>query len=188
MVFDTLTGIFDRVGLQKNVRKTVGMVCRPCWAAGVRADEAYTRGMIEEGRSFKERQWERVLCPECGKEMPKGSLVMHCQTQHGMARGGLGPEGDEADRGDEPRTYRMAFPAKAGPRPCPVEGCIGRASTRAAVKVHFWHRHVRDTVVILEEGNLPHPRCPLCDMLVPWRSPNETHQHTAQCKRGAERK
>ena len=27
--FDMLTGIFDRVGLQKNVRKTVGIVYRP---------------------------------------------------------------------------------------------------------------------------------------------------------------
>ena len=32
----------------------------------------------------------------------------------------------------------------------------------------------RDTVVILEEGNLSHPRYPLCDMLVPWRSLNGT--------------
>ena len=28
-VFDTLTGIFDRVGLWKNVRNTVGVVCKP---------------------------------------------------------------------------------------------------------------------------------------------------------------
>ena len=27
--------------------------------------------------------------------------------------------------------------------------------------VHFWHRHVRETVVILEEGNIPHPRLPM---------------------------
>ena len=52
--FDTLAGIFDWVGLQTNVRKTVGMVFRPCRAAGVRADEAYTRWMTGEGRSFKE--------------------------------------------------------------------------------------------------------------------------------------
>ena len=38
--FDTLAGIFDLAGLQKNVRKTVGMVCRPCWAARVRSDKA----------------------------------------------------------------------------------------------------------------------------------------------------
>ena len=39
--------------------------------------------------------------------------------------------------------------------------------TRTVMRVHLWYRHVRDTVVILEEGNLPHPRCPLCYMLVP---------------------
>ena len=33
---DMLTGIFDWVGILMNVRKTVGMVCRPCRAAGVR--------------------------------------------------------------------------------------------------------------------------------------------------------
>ena len=32
---------------------------------------------------------EQVLCPECGKDMAKGSLVMHRQTQHGVAKGGL---------------------------------------------------------------------------------------------------
>ena len=36
--FDMLTGLFDRVGLKKNVKKTVGMVCHLCQAAGVRAD------------------------------------------------------------------------------------------------------------------------------------------------------
>ena len=28
--FNTLVGLFDRVGLRKNVGKTVGMVCHPC--------------------------------------------------------------------------------------------------------------------------------------------------------------
>ena len=56
------------------------------------------------------------------------------------------------------------------------------------MKVYFWHRHVRDTVAILKEGNPPHPRFPLCDMLVPWKVLNGTHRHTAQCNRGAERK
>ena len=27
---------------------------------------------------------------------------------------------------------------------------------RTAMRGHLWHRYVRDTVVILEEGNLPH--------------------------------
>ena len=72
LAFDTLTGLFDQVGLQTNIRKIVGMVCRPCWAADVRSDEAYTRQMIGKGLSFKERHQEWVLCPESGKEMSKG--------------------------------------------------------------------------------------------------------------------
>ena len=47
-----------------------------------------------------------------------------------------------------------AFPEKAGPRPCPVEGCSGQEVTRKATRIHFWHQHVRDNMVILEEGKL----------------------------------
>ena len=92
----------------------------------------------------------------------------------------MGSEGGGADGGDDPRTYRMVFPVRAGPRHCPVEGYSVQLSTRTAMRVHFRHQHVRDTVVILEEGNLPHPRFPLCDMLVLWKSLNETHRLTAQ--------
>ena len=60
----------------------------------MREDKAYTRRMKGEGRIFKERQREWVLCPECGKDLSKGSLVTHRQTQHGVAKGGLGSEGD----------------------------------------------------------------------------------------------
>ena len=128
MAFDLLTRLFDRMGLRMNVSKIVGMVFRNFWAAGVRSDKAYTRRMTGKGRSFKEQQWERVLCPECGKELAKGSLVTHRQNQHGVTKGSLGLEGDEADRGDDkPRTYKMEFLTRAGPRPCPVEGCSGRS-------------------------------------------------------------
>ena len=54
-VFDFLTGMFDRVGLQNNFRKTVGMVCRPCPEAGVRSDESYNRRMTGYGRIFKKQ-------------------------------------------------------------------------------------------------------------------------------------
>ena len=83
----------------------------------------------------------------------------------------------------------MAFLTRERPRHCPVEGCSGKGeATRNAMRVHFWHMHVQDTVVILEEGDLPHPRCPLCDMLVPWWSLNVSHNVTAQCEKGTEQK
>ena len=54
------------------------------------------------------------------------------------------------------------------------------------MRVHSLHRHVLDTVVILEEGNLPHPRCTQCNILVPWRALNGRHHATDQCARGSE--
>ena len=53
--FDTLTGIFNPVGLKKNVKKTVGMVCHPCRAAGVREDKTYNQKMTGARRRHKEQ-------------------------------------------------------------------------------------------------------------------------------------
>ena len=56
------------------------------------------------------------------------------------------------------------------------------------MQMHFCSRNVRDIVIILEEGNLPHPRCSRCDILVPWRALNGRHHATAMCMKGAEQK
>ena len=56
------------------------------------------------------------------------------------------------------------------------------------MRVHFVHRHVLDTVVIMEEGNSPHPRCARCDMQVPRRALNGRHPGTAQRHKRAEQK
>ena len=66
--------------------------------------------------------------------------------------------------------YKMNFPTKDGRRQCLVEGCPGVSVTQAEMQVHFVHRHVHDSVVILEEGNLPLPRGPRCNLQVSrWR-------------------
>ena len=69
-----------------------------------------------------------------------------------------------------------------------MEGCSGALATKTMMRVHFVHQHVQDTVVMLEEGNLPHPRCPRCDLKVPRKALNGRHLGTTQCKKGAERK
>ena len=56
------------------------------------------------------------------------------------------------------------------------------------MRVHFWRRHVRDTVIILEEGNLPLPWCENYDMLVMWQALNGRHKDTEMCRSGVERK
>ena len=40
---------FDWVGLRKNSEKMVGMVCRPCQAAGTQSEAAYERRMMGVG-------------------------------------------------------------------------------------------------------------------------------------------
>ena len=58
--FSALVAIFDRVGLQTNVNKTVIMACQTCRAgSGNRTAEGYRRRITGEGKSFRERQRER---------------------------------------------------------------------------------------------------------------------------------
>ena len=124
---------------------------------------------------------------ECREDMALGSLAVHLQTQHGKEMRGIRYWGTMPP-GGEPHTYNMDFPTAGGTRNFPVKGCWGRVATRTAMRVQFFHWHVRDTVIILEEGNLPHPRCPLCGMMVPWKALNGIHRCTAQCTWGAERR
>ena len=69
-----------------------------------------------------------------------------------------------------------------------MEGCPGALATSTAMRVHFVHRYVHDTVVMLEEGNPPLPRCPCCNLQVTRKALNGRHLGTAQCKKGVERK
>ena len=50
--FNSLVGLFERVGLQTKVEKTVSMACRPCLAASNQSEEAYGRKMTVEGPTY----------------------------------------------------------------------------------------------------------------------------------------
>ena len=71
---------------------------------------------------------------------------------------------------------------------CPLEGLPWRATSHIALRVHFMHRHTRDTVVIMEEGSHTLTFCPKCDIFVPWQDLDGKHQATDMCSRGEERK
>ena len=65
--------------------------------------------------------------------------------------------------------------------------CEGRATMHTNLWIHFVHHYVRDTVVILDEGNRPHPIFLSCDMLVPSAALNRRHPSTYLCTQGSER-
>ena len=119
--FNTPVGLFDRVGLRTNIEKTVGMVCRPCQAAGNQLEAAYGRRITGEGPTYREQQKGRVQCGECGEEMEAGSVTGQNMTQHGGAAETRRSWKTSA-MGEDPRAYRMEFQAKGGPRIYPVEG------------------------------------------------------------------
>ena len=73
----------------------------------------------------------------------------------------------------ETQTYRLSFPKHLCRLRCPVTGCLGGASSRINLQIHFARRHVQDTIMILEEGSHPYPRCPQCDMSVPQKTLNK---------------
>ena len=52
---------------------------------------------------------------------------------------------------------------------------------------NFFHQHVRETVLILEEGNLSHQQFPSCNMLLPWRALSRRNLASDQCAKGEER-
>ena len=83
---NTLVAIFDRVGLLTNIGKTVSMVCHPCQSgSGNHAEEAYRRRVTGMGRSYVERQRERLECGECGEVLAVRSMSSHLMTRHGKA-------------------------------------------------------------------------------------------------------
>ena len=47
---------------------------------------------------------------------------------------------------------------------------------------------MQETMVILDEGNLPHTRCTRCNIFVPWVALNIIHTSISLCPRGAEQK
>ena len=118
--FSALVAIFDRVGLQTNVDKTVSMACHPCPAgSGNQTAEGYRQRMTGDRNSFRERQQERVACGEYGEELAAGSLSSHLMIRQGKAAPRRHLWAPQTTGG--PRTYKMNFP-KGSRRQCPVEG------------------------------------------------------------------
>ena len=180
--FDTQTELFDRVGLQTNVIKMVSINLQPCRALGGHLEESYGPRMTGESHYFWDRLRQIFHCPDCNMDQAEDSLADHQQGEHGLAWGYL-KDPPPPHPPDEAGTYRILLPREACGIDLPVGGCPGRETSCRALQVHFVHHHMRDTVVILEEGSHTLPCCPNGDILVTWRSLNGKHKSTTMCDR-----
>ena len=134
------------------------MVCHFCQAAGNLSETAYGKKATEEGPTSMELLNVHVACGTCGELLAAGYLSSHMMNQHGRVVY-IRQQWSTLDAETGPQTFRMTFPDKGGPRNFPVVGCPVRVATRSEMRVNSLHRHVLDTVVILEEVNFSHPRC-----------------------------
>ena len=107
-----------------------------------------------------------------------GLLMTHHQSQYIV---GWGDPGAPTPHPREDKTYWVSLPKRLLHLRFPVDGCLGGASNRTNFRVHFAHHHTWDTIVILEEGKQPYPRCPRCDMLVSNKALNDQHLTTILC-------
>ena len=81
--FITLVSLFDRVGLRKNVGKTVGMVCHPCQEKGNLSKAAYMRRVTGEAPTYREQLKGQISCGACGELLEEVYLTSHMMNQHG---------------------------------------------------------------------------------------------------------
>ena len=75
--FDTLTRLFNRVGLQTDVSKTDRMICHPFHAVGTQSEGAYEQHITGEELTYRARQQIWVQCPDCGADLEAGCLVVN---------------------------------------------------------------------------------------------------------------
>ena len=125
------------------------MVCHPCQAAGNLSEAVYRRRVTREGPTYRERLKGHVAFSKCGELLAAGSLSSHRMNQHRRVAE-IRWQWSTPAAGTGPQTYKMTFPEKGGPLNCPLAVCQDRVATRMAMGVHFMHRHILDTVVILE--------------------------------------
>ena len=148
--------------------------------------EAYALQMTGGWSTHQERLCMLVNCLGCDADLVAGSLATHNQVQHRVGQGDLCKTLCHPPPG-EPWTYRMSFPPKAYDMTCPVEGCTGRSLNHTDFRLCFVHCHVQDTIVVLEEVNLPLPQCPQYDMFVSWEALKWRHLDRVMCAKGSER-
>ena len=88
----------------------------------------------------------------------------------------------------EPQLYRVSFSKLACYIGLPVRFCRVRAKKCTYLQIHYVSLHVQETVVMMEESNLPQRRCLVWNIIVLWELLNHCHSNTALCTRGEERR
>jgi hypothetical protein len=180
---EQIVDMFMRMGLMTNANKTKAMICVPGQLTTRLSSPAYRRmmGNLSEA-TYSARKRRRVICDICEMAIQARSLARHQRDQHGIAIPMA--ENWTLPHLSNPSThYIIRIPNRGDSAMCPVPGCAATVTTRYGMRRHFQHRHIKDIIVIEEEGLLP--RCGSCGMFVnPFHLNNELHKQSKMCREG----
>ena len=138
--------------------------------------------MTGKGYPHHVTQHRMVACGECGQQLVATSMYAKIQTYHGRS-GWARPLAQPLTL---PRTkkYWVDFLQTAKVINCLVEVCPGRMTRRNNPWSHFMHPNVEDTIVVLNQGPIPDPRCRQQDIFIPRQAMQAEHLDNAMCKGG----
>ena len=123
--------------------------------------------MIEEGNLHRLRQRRWVICMEGGADLAVASLDAQMETQHSYSGCDAAAYAIAPALLPHPSVeYRVALPRTDLSIKCTVEEFSGRANSIPNLWMNFMHWHAGDTIVILNEGTLPHPWRDQCAILI----------------------
>jgi hypothetical protein len=186
---DKFTELFLRVGLKMNATKTVVMISGGPKEYARQGPEAYHRKVTGKGKTHRERMAEKVKCPMCEKEMRRQSLQQHGRRCHGVetltTMEVICAEAATTTMAQmvNGQQYTVSI-TKGRKKVCPVEGCLAKAACGYQMRRHFVSQHTGDTVIILQEGPVPLPRCASCGM---FSTTALAHPETSECKKWTKR-
>ena len=125
-----IIGLFEKVGLKTNEKKTKYMVFRGPAAPFSLSDKAYARRCTGKGESYEERRKAQVKCDICGKEMKQGSLQRHMMQQHNKK-----PEQYLYNNRKGGGIFNINF-RKGKNNKCPIPGCCGSSNSKYGIYRH----------------------------------------------------
>ena len=161
--FGVLIDLYNRIGIQTNVRKMAIMVCRTCHTPDGLLEAAYEQHVTGIGPSYQEWLRCRVQFPECGVELTLGSLLVHQKILSCVGRGGQGTPTLPPPGGPD---LASIITSDTGPNPMPSGGVSGGIRKPDQPPGSLCAPPRSGKIVIMEEGNQPYPPCPKFDMSI----------------------
>jgi len=186
--FDILLGLFARVNLFPNVRKTKAMVSTGLHQPDFMSHVAYKRRYDStSGYTYRARKLMKVQCPHCDTAVSDQYLPTHIRHVHhllpNMATDSSSPSPPPCKRqrtvhdSVSPNPYIITI--WDGDMCCPIPDCPAHSSNSHTIRRHFCIRHPMDHFRVF--GKSEFAQCPRCGIFLNTLSPK--HFQSQFCNR-----